>query len=353
MSEPSRYVQPDVSEGRVDRLWLGVSERLEARPARRWRTWLASGVVVAAAAAGGVFLLNTPRPVEVASSAVLSGAQLETKTDELAVTLIDGSRVELAAESAVRVGGDQTSAVSLQLSRGQLTCDVVHREGRRFAVVAGDVEVRVVGTKFSVKTSSGPSPRVEVAVVRGVVEIESRRRPGIVARVAAGQSWIQELEGAVKAALPVPSVAPASRVEAKARETPSSASPAPSGPTARELFEKATANRRSGDAAAAAQAYAELLRSHPSDARAGLAAFELGRLRMDRLQDPTGAAAALERAVAMSIGPSFREDGLARLVSVYATLGHLAACTRARDRYLASYPSGVHAGAVSSRCGSR
>jgi tetratricopeptide (TPR) repeat protein len=126
-----------------------------------------------------------------------------------------------------------------------------------------------------------------------------------------------------------------------------------SAPSARELFEKAGESRRAGDARAAAHAYEELLRLHPGDGRASLSAFELGRLRMDRLNDSAGAITALERAVALNIGPSFREDALARLVSVYASQGNFAACGRARDRYLASYPSGVHAGAVSSRCGSR
>ena len=138
-----------------------------------------------------------------------------------------------------------------------------------------------------------------------------------------------------------------------APSSPSGSSAAASGPSARELFEKAGESRRSGDAAAAARAYEELLRLHPSYGRASLSAFELGRLRMDRLADPAGAITALERALASNIGPSFREDALARLVSVYASQGNFAACGRARDRYLSSYPAGVHAGAVASRCGSR
>jgi hypothetical protein len=74
---------------------------------------------------------------------------------------------------------------------------------------------------------------------------------------------------------------------------------------------------------------------------------------MDRLGDPAGAITALERAVALNIGPSFREDALARLVSIYASQGNSAACARARERYLSSYPGGVHAGAVATRCGAR
>jgi transmembrane sensor len=250
--------------------------------------------------------------------------------------------------------------VTLALSRGQADLEVEHREGQSFTVVAGDVQVRVVGTKFSVKsTPEAAGSRIEVSVLRGVVEVQSARRPGIVERVAAGQSWIQlpQSLGEAAAARPeamVPAVPEApSKVAAPDVAPPSGSIAAPAAASARELFEKAGERRRSGDAAGAAQAYEELLRLHPGDARASLSAFELGRLRMDRLGDSTGAITALERAVALNVGPTFREDALARLVSVYAKQGNFAACGRARDRYLASYPSGVHATAVSTRCGTR
>jgi len=346
--EPSRYVQPSITEARVARLWQNVSERLPAPRRSYARYWL-----WAPALAGLVAVLvlwqksrEAPSP---APAPALADAQLETKNDELKVTLADGSRLQVAAQSSVRVQGNQASAVALALTRGVVTCDVTHREGRSFTVVAHDVTVRVVGTRFSVKTTSEPQPRVEVSVSRGVVEITSTRRPGIVARVAAGQSWSSELPSTgFSAAAPVAVVAPSVAVSAP---EPKREPPPP--PTARELFEKAGESRRSGDAKAAANAYAELLRLHPSDGRAGLAAFELGRLRMDRLGDAPGAISALERAVAMNIGPSFREDALARLVSAYAAQGNAAACARARDRYLSSYPAGVHASAVQTRCGSR
>jgi TolA-binding protein len=199
---------------------------------------------------------------------------------------------------------------------------------------------------------------VEVSVSRGVVEVRSARRPGVVARVAAGQRWIEtdidEAPTAAAATAAPTSVSPG-RDDAPGEPPKHESAPAasaPAAPGARELFEKAAESRRAGDAAAAARAYEDLLRLHPSDARAGLAAFELGRLRMDRLGDRAGAIAALERAVALQVGSTFREDALARLVSAYAAQGNFKACERARDRYLASYPGGVHAGAVTTRCGS-
>jgi len=351
---PSRYVQPEVREARVERLWQNVSHRLEARPSRVWR-WVVLSSALAAGAAGAVLWLKMPATLNPASGggehAVLADAKLETKSDELSVTLGDGSSVKLGSQSEVQVESGHASSISLHLSRGELRCDVTHRDSRKFRVVAGDVEVRVVGTQFRVKTTPGPSPRVEVSVARGVVEVVSARRPGVVARVAAGQSWIQDAERASEKS------EPAAPVEAPSSEPAKQDAPLPSAvpvvPSGRELFEKAAESRRAGDAAAAAHAYEELLRLHPGDGRASLAAFELGRLRMDRLGDLPGAIAALERAVAMKIGPSFREDALARLVSIYASQGNLAACRRARDRYSSSYPAGVHAAAVATRCGAQ
>lgn len=360
---PSRYVQPEVDEARIERVWAGVERRLEQRPARG-RRWLALGGALAVAAAGGFFWLDAAPPAgfgAAAERAVLEGARLETKSDELAVTLADGSSVKLGAESEVQVQGSRASAVSLALSRGEVSCDVTHRDDRRFTVVAGDVEVRVIGTRFRVKRTTGASGRVEVSVTRGVVEVRSARQPGLVARVAAGQNWIEDAAEAPPPAGPAPTpkateavegadVAPRGAEPPRHEAPPASASPV--GPSARELFERAGESRRAGDAAAAARAYEELLRTHARDPRASLAAFELGRLRMDRLGDPAGAASALERAVAMQVGPTFREDALARLVSVYAAQGNFAACRRARERYLSSYPSGVHAVSVTTRCGS-
>ena len=370
MTDPSRYVEPEVSDARVNRLWGNVSARLATRPGRAWR-WLVVCTALSGVAAGGIFVAKTQLSTGAGPTerAVLAEAMLETASDTLAVTLVDGSKVSLAARTELQVRGNQPTSVTLALSRGEVVCDVTHREDRKFTVTAGDVEVRVVGTKFSVKTTNGDNPRVEVSVLRGVVEVVSKRRPGIVARVAAGQSWIQnaELDAAPPAppaalsalppssdALPLTSAfgAESSSADVKGSAAPPASAVAQS-PGARELFEKAGESRRAGDAAAAAHAYDELLRLHPNDGRASLSAFELGRLRMDRLADPAGAISALERALALNIGPSFREDALARLVSVYASQGNFAACGRARDRYLSSYPAGVHASAVATRCGAR
>ena len=85
-----------------------------------------------------------------------------------------------------------------------------------------------------------------------------------------------------------------------------------------------------------------MLASHPRDPRAGLAAFELGRLRMDRLGDMPGAVKALEQAVALAPGAELREDALARLVAASAAAHDRAVCGAPATRYLTEYPAGVH-----------
>jgi hypothetical protein len=136
-------------------------------------------------------------------------------------------------------------------------------------------------------------------------------------------------------------------------ERPSTAPEPETKPGARELFDLGNAARRAGDSSGAARAYETLIANHASDPRAGLAAFELGRLRMGPLGDVRGAVSAFRRAIALAPGAGFKEDAMARLVEAYAALGETSQCRSARDAYLTSYPRGVHASTVAKRCASQ
>jgi TolA-binding protein len=117
-----------------------------------------------------------------------------------------------------------------------------------------------------------------------------------------------------------------------------------------ELLDNANLARRAGRLGDAAELYADLVARYPRDRRASLAAFELGRLRMDSLRDVRGAVQALERALKLDARGAFAEDALARLVLAEEARGDTPACSRARTRYLARYPEGVHAQHVAERC---
>src|SRR6185369_10872875 len=116
---PSRYVQPEVREARVERLWQNVAQRLDERPSRAWR-WVV--LSTALAAAGGILWFKMPSSLHPASGelAGLADAKLETKSDELSVTLGDGSSVKLGSQSEVQVLSGRSSSISLQLARGEL-----------------------------------------------------------------------------------------------------------------------------------------------------------------------------------------------------------------------------------------
>ena len=382
MSEPatdkaSRHIAVDLSEARVARLWSGVAERLESpRGGRRflWAAALASALGVA------LVIAHSQSSAPKSASSAWQGTRLETSSDALAVTLVDGSKLKLDPQSRVEMGEETPAAVRLMLKRGRIDCDVTHREGRSFTVLSGGVEVRVVGTRFSVATEQDEnSVRVEVRVERGAVEVRGPGSPEEVTLVEAGRSWSRITK---TSALPKPTTAGGGNAEpaisppaspADSASSPSAsgsasapaneeaaaaraASPNPSSARtgdARDLLEQASGLWREGRVREAAQAYQSLLTTYPRDPRAGLAAFELGRLRMDRLGDLAGAVRALERAVALAPGSSFREDALARLVTAYAGLHNQAGCQRTRDQYLREFPAGVRKRTVAVACGAQ
>lgn len=351
-SPPSKYVKVDVTPARVARVWAGVSERLDGAPRGR-RRWLYRSMAVAALA--GVAGVVTVRAVgEHHAHSAWSAAALETASDTMAVALDDGSRLELAAQTKVRVTGNEPLSMALELEHGRVDCDITPRPGRHFSVSAAGVEVRVKGTRFGVELAPGRE-RVDVDVTRGLVEVSwangTQHRD-----LAAGERWSIDLKRPSAAnEEPAPESAAAAAPSAAETGAPppahASAPHAPATPGARELLDLGNAARRAGDAAGAARAYEQLLDAHPSDPRAGLAAFELGRLRMDRLGDAGGAISALQKAVTLAPAAGFREDAMARLVEAYAAAGAPERCRSARDAYLKSYPSGVHATAVARQCG--
>jgi len=349
--EPARYVEPDASEARIQRLWGAVSESLE-RPRTRSRRWVYALAVTGALSATALGAVSLWSRHDVSQS-VWENAAFETASDALTVRLVDGSALKLDSRTRVEVKGSNPSAVSLKLERGRITCDVTHRPGRSFTVLASGIEVRVVGTRFSVESEPGAGKqRVQVFVERGIVEVKTSDPERGVVRLGPGQSFSQLTEHGAVAKAPAPATPASSALAAPVvpaeRRVSSAETPDAS---ARELLEEANSFRRSGDAQRAAKSYDELLRRFPNDGRAGLAAFELGRLRMDRLGDMSGAARVLERAVVLAPGSGFREDAMARLVTAYAALGDSAGCSRARGRYLSSFPQGVHRQAVAGRCG--
>ncbi|MFT3767949.1 MAG: FecR domain-containing protein [Minicystis sp.] len=345
------YLETPADAARLARQWGRVAERIERPRSVVPRLALAFGAAVALA--GPVWWWShREAPVVTAASTM---------------RFEDGSVATLSAGTRVDVEQDTRAAVAVKVIEGRGDFVVTHDTARPFVVRSGAVEVRVVGTQFSVEHRADDA--VTVRVKEGVVEVRApawreakRLRAGeevtaapvaaaVTSAVPAAPSSEPTAAPGEPAAVPSgePSAVPAPRnaVPAGANATSGDASLSPA-EAAKQLFERATEARRSGDARGAAALYQELLNRYPRDGHAGIAAFDLARLRMDVLGDTAGAVPLLERAAAQ--GGGFREDALARLVRAYQASGSIKACQRAREAYLKSYPRGVHAAAVSASC---
>lgn len=84
------------------------------------------------------------------------------------VMLADGSRVDLSADSELRVQILPWTRKAV-LVRGEAFFDVRHERARLFEVASGTTAVRVLGTAFNVDRQS--PTRTAVAVYRGAVEV--------------------------------------------------------------------------------------------------------------------------------------------------------------------------------------
>jgi TolA-binding protein len=361
------HLVPEVTEGRLARQWASLDRKLP-RPAGVASVWLRVVALAAPAVALAAWFVWSP------GSLPASGAVVESSDTPVSMQLRDGSRLELAAQTRLRVLRDQPAAVEVELADGRASFDVKHVDNRAFSVRAGSVAVHVVGTKFDVvKVIRPEGEEIEVSVTRGVVEVERADR-GDVRRLTAGEKfsvWIPA-DKADKEAAPSPTTThspevPAPAPKAAPAHTPSPRAHAPAvvaKPAAvhdeeaeeapedvRALFLRANVARRAGLMEDAADAYAEMLRRFPHDGRAAVSAFELGRIRMDALGDPRGAAQAFADSLRLGKRAQFREDALARLAIASDMIGDLESCKKHRERYLADFPTGVHASSLRDLCG--
>lgn len=99
------------------------------------------------------------------------------KGERLSVALADGSAIELNTETRLSVAYTPGSR-TIRLDRGEALFTVAPGDGRPFDVIAGEGEIRDLGTRFSVHRDGHA---VAVVVVEGAVTIKTRhaafRRP--------------------------------------------------------------------------------------------------------------------------------------------------------------------------------
>lgn len=126
---------------------------------RRPLPWLIAGGAIAASIA---VLLLAPRWLPTAPTDYVTA-----KGEVRAVTLADGSRLTLGADTRVSVTM-RAGRRDVILADGQAAFDVVHKPDSPFVVALGDQRVRVIGTEFNISRHEG---RTAVTVRRGVVAV--------------------------------------------------------------------------------------------------------------------------------------------------------------------------------------
>lgn len=299
----------DVAWARVER---GLMQRLDAEPAvlaappsqRRWIWIAAPALAVAATIALVIGLRGKPDRISQTEPSQTEPSRVVAGETPSSVSFGD-AHLALAARSAI-VMTQEAGAPSVLVERGAVVFTVAPRAERPpFVVRAGDVVVRVVGTKFQVARFE---ERVSVAVEHGIVDVIFR---GATVRLGAGQQWSSEAPEAATTiamgspasptptptAMPTPTPTPAAKTSTRpankisvAPSTTRAATTAPSttsletSPATTVEREQASFERYSRietkDPAAALAGYLEISRGNSAWAANGL--FAAARLAADR-----------------------------------------------------------------------
>ncbi len=156
----------------------GAKDRL-ARPDPT-RRWMVGGAGLAAAAG---LIIATGLGLWFFDQRRYATRIGETKV----VPLADGSVVTLNTESEIAVDYTQDRR-QVRLVQGEALFDVAKDKARPFFVLAGDTQVRAVGTSFTVKML--PGQPVQVLVREGVVEVRHPDQPAAPVRLAENSKGI-------------------------------------------------------------------------------------------------------------------------------------------------------------------
>ncbi len=180
---PAPLLDWAVSSGRAEQVCAEVEARLSRRRKRRLGAVISG---VAALAVAGIAWRSIARaPLDASPSA--APAVVVSPAQQL---LPDGSRAEIKDDARISVEYEAARR-RVVLLQGEALFHVAPNPSRPFVVVAGGVEVRAVGTVFSVQLGA---KAVEVVVAEGSVAVESGtashpsegNAPGKVAGATAG-----------------------------------------------------------------------------------------------------------------------------------------------------------------------
>lgn len=328
--------RPDWTPAREKAVWRALERSGERRRRRIQTVGVLSGVAVAAAAV----LLWLPR-LGAGAPAVLQPAWAESMPLQMPqmpaevraapppLNFRDGTQVRLHdARAEVVIASAEPEEARVLLRRGGARFDVVPNPSRRFVIDAGLVTVEVLGTEFDVVRSED---RVQVDVVRGKVAVSWPGNRRVLTRGEAGVFPPQVAEA--------PAVVDDDRPAAPERD---GAQPQVRAKRTREdveaMLSAADEARTSGRPERALSILRGVLRQHPRDSRAPLAAFTMGRIELDRRHYK--AAARLFARVRSMGKNSLAEHALAREIEAWDAAGDESKARARAEEYLRKHPKG-------------
>ncbi len=337
-------------EGAVSRMWQGIDARFPRRGGGRSRSAIlvpSFAVAVAAGVALVAFVRHDAGPLRLANGDAIVAVDAPAAGTHLRMS--DGSSVELTGGARFEPIESSASTFIAVLERGAATFEVRPGGPRRWQIECGLATVEVVGTRFSCARGAD---RLHVGVQHGVVLVRGERVPNHVRRLAAGES-LDVLDataaaatdlgntGTAETAAPVPAPAqpePAVGASPRAgtgwrelarngRHREAFATLGPQGIRREakrlgiaDLFALADVARLSGHAAEAVAPLQRIVDGFAHDPQAPLAAFALGRLQLDDLDQPHAAAAAFSRALELGAPASLRDAVRTRLEEAQARI---------------------------------
>ncbi|MCB9603162.1 MAG: FecR domain-containing protein [Sandaracinus sp.] len=354
-------LREEVDEARVRRVWREIDGRRRRRTSTPWT--FAVGTSLAAACAIAFFArpVDAPEPTpRVRTSVPASEPEpelLRLASDEPLPTRLVGD-LALSDASHVRVRDDArldllestSRRVGLALRSGRARFEITPGGPRAWHVDAGEVSVHVVGTVFEVTRGS---EGVTVEVERGAVLVRGAAVPDRVQRLEAGERLF--VPSAVVEAEPE-AVAPPRRPvwrdrasDARYDEAFEALGPGGVAAVARrthdadELWALVDVARHSGHAADAVEPLRRLVERAPNDSRAALAAYTLGRLELEVLDQPDEAAMHLARSLDLGLPRALREPASARRVEALGRAGRTGEAQAEAARHLERHPEGARA----------
>ncbi|MDX2053885.1 MAG: FecR domain-containing protein [Polyangiaceae bacterium] len=359
----SQLVDP-ATDAAVRRVKLRVFSALGAAPTPTVWSWgrvgfaFSGALLVAALAVVGFQYFGVrstsstmlPGPLLTRSGSAFEA--LSTSPHSVAHTdFSDGSRIELAPAGKVSALSSTAQEFSVLLEQGELHVHVVPGGPRRWVVEAKLARIEVVGTDFSVQRSANS---VRVSVGHGVVLVRSAWLEQGVQRLTAGQqlevspatSGAAESSphGAKSPIRPIGHAAPKTiqPLEHAAAELPLVPRHRTSPPSVNELFAAVDRARLAGNRAEAEAALQQILSQFPNDARAPVARYTLGLVRLSAGGDRRRAVAEFELVLESGASSSLREDAFAKLVEVHAAAGEASEARSLLLRYQDEFPQGRH-----------